>query len=290
MPELPDIEAYVHALRARVLAKPLLRLRVKSPFVLRSVDPPVREAEGRPVVDVARSGKRIVLSLDNGVHVAIHLMIAGRLKWAKPGAAPGLAAFDFPVGTLVFTEAGSKHRASIHLLREFPRAEGVEPLVVSVRDFAAALRSENHTIKRSLTMPSIVSGIGNAYSDEILHQAKMSPVLLTSRMTDADVKRLHVAMRDVLSRWSDKLRTDKWPTKVTAFQADFAAHGKFGQPCPECATLIQRIVRGEHETNYCPRCQTGGKMLADRALSKLLHDDWPTTIEAWESKQMPRGD
>lgn len=290
MPELPDIEAYVNALRSRVSGKPLARLRIKSPFVLRSVNPPVREAEGRTVVAVARSGKRIVLSLDNDVHVAIHLMIAGRLKWAKPGAAPGLASFDFPDGTVVFTEAGSKHRASIHLLRAFPRAEGVEPLSVSVAEFAAVLRSENHTIKRSLTMPSMVSGIGNAYSDEILHQAKMSPVLLTSRMSDADFERLHVAMRDVLSRWSEKLRSDKWPAKVTAFQDEFSAHGKFGQQCPACGTLIQRIVRGEHETNYCPRCQTGGKMLADRALSKLLHDDWPATIEAWESKQMPRGD
>lgn len=294
VPELPDIELYVEALRERVLGEPLQRVRIKSPFVLRSVDPPVGAAEGKRVRDVRRVGKRIVLALDDDISVVLHLMIAGRLQWRKAGTKPTgkihLASFDFPEGVLLFTEAASKHRAAMHVVRGDPRAldpGGIEPLDATREEFAQALRRESHTLKRSLTDPRILAGIGNAYSDEILHRAKLSPVQLTKNLDDEEIGRLYDAVRATLVEWTERLRKEakgKWPEKVTAFREDFAAHGKFGEPCPVCATAIQRIVRGEHETNYCPRCQTGGRMLADRALSKLLHEDWPETIDEWEAR------
>lgn len=298
MPELPDVELYVEALRERVLGEPLQRIRIKSPFVLRSVDPPVGAAEGKVVRDVRRVGKRIALVLDDGLAVVLHLMIAGRLQWKKVGTKPTgkihLASFDFPEGVLLFTEAATKHRAAMHVVRGDPRqldVGGLEPLEATRAHFAEAIRRESHTLKRTLTDPRILAGIGNAYSDEILHRAKLSPVQLTKNLDDEEVARLHEATRAVLVEWTQKLRQEakgKWPEKVTAFREDFAAHGKFGEPCPVCGTAIQRIVRGEQETNYCPRCQTGGKMLADRALSKLLHEDWPETIDEWEEKMRRR--
>ena len=294
LPELPDIELYVEALRARVLGEPLERVRIKSPFVLRSVDPPVSAAEGKVVRDVRRVGKRIALVLDDDVAVVLHLMIAGRLSWKKVGTKPTgrmhLASFDFPEGVLLFTEAASKHRAAMNVVRGDPRqldAGGLEPLEIDLAAFAEALRRENRTLKRALTDPRVLSGIGNAYSDEILHRARLSPVQLTRNLDDAEMEVLLEATRATLVEWTEKLRREakgKWPERVTAFRPDFAVHGKFGEPCPVCATAVQRIVRGEHETNYCPRCQTGGKLLADRALSKLLHDDWPSTIEEWEER------
>lgn len=294
MPELPDLELYVDALRERLLGKPLERIRIKSPFVLRSVDPPVSAAEGKLVRDVRRIGKRIALVLEEDVSVVLHLMIAGRLQWKPVGTRPTgkihLASFDFPEGVLLFTEAASKHRAAMNLVRGDSRQldmGGIEPLDASLAQFAEALRRENHTLKRTLTDPRMFAGIGNAYSDEILHRAKLSPVQLTKNLDDYEVARLHDATRATLLEWTRKLHEEakgKWPEKVTAFRKDFAVHGKFGEPCPVCGTLVQRIVRGEHETNYCPRCQTEGRMLADRALSKLLHEDWPDTIDEWEEK------
>jgi len=296
VPELPDVTLYVEALRARVLGKQLQAAALSSPFLLRTVDPPLKDVVGHDVVDVRRVGKRVALVMDDDVCVVFHLMIAGRLHWKKRGTRgrAALAAFDFPDGTLTFTEAGSKHRAALHVVRlsalSSLDAGGIEPLTATRAEFAAALRRENHTLKRSLTDPRFLAGIGNAYSDEILHRAKLSPVLLTSRMTDEEAARLHAATREVLVEFTDKMRAElkgAFPEKVTAFREDFATHGKFGKPCPVCGTTIQRIVKGENESNYCPRCQTGGKMLADRALSKLLHDDWPKTIDEWEQRKMP---
>jgi formamidopyrimidine-DNA glycosylase len=294
MPELPDIEVYLDALRPRVVGQRLQRVRLASPFLLRSVDPPIADAEGRTVVGVRRLGKRIVFALDGDLFLVLHLMIAGRLQWKAAGTKPpgkvGLAAFDFPTGTLVLTEAGSKKRASLHVVRgetELVRHNpgGLEMLDADAAAFRKALRRENHTLKRALTDPRLFSGIGNAYSDEILHRARMSPLTLTGRMSDADADHLFAAIRDSLRDWLARHRAEVgagWPEKVTAFRPDMAVHGKFGQPCPFCGTKVQRIVYADNETNYCPRCQTGGKLLADRSLSRLLKDDWPRSIEELE--------
>jgi len=297
MPELPDIEVYVEALAGRVVGAPLLGVRLGSPFLLRSADPPLAAATGKKVLAVRRLGKRIVLALEEELALVLHLMIAGRLHWKEPGAKlpgrVGLAAFDFPAGTLVLTEAGSKRRAALHLVRgEAALAAlgrgGLEPLGASREAFAAALRAENHTLKRALTDPRLFSGIGNAYSDEILHRARLSPVKLTSRLDDDEVAALHAATQAVLAEWTARLRAEAaaapsgFPEKVTAFRPEMAVHGRHRQPCPVCGTLVQRIVRAENEVNYCPRCQTGGQILSDRSLARLLKEDWPRTIEELE--------
>ncbi|MBD3160880.1 MAG: formamidopyrimidine-DNA glycosylase [Candidatus Eisenbacteria bacterium] len=291
MPELPDLVVIIEALRARVLDRRLERVRIRAPFVLRTFDPPIDEAEGRTIRLLSRIGKRIVLHLEGERFLVVHLMIAGRLRWKPPGAAIpgkiGLAAFDFDSGTLLLTEAGTKKRASLSLLRGSGALAaldpgGVEPLEVDPERFGAALRARNHTLKRALTDPRIVSGVGNAYSDEILHRARLSPFLLTRRIGDGELARLHAACRAVLTEWIDRLRgktKDGWPEKVTAFHEEMAAHGRFGKPCPACGAAIQRIVHADNETNYCPRCQTGGRILADRALSRLLRKDWPDRLE-----------
>lgn len=294
MPELPDVTVYVEALQARVLGKPLLGVRVASPFVVRTFDPPLSSAAGKRVEGVRRLGKRIVFELEGGLSLVVHLMIAGRFKWleakAKVPAKVGLAAFDFADGTLVLTEAATKKRASIHLARslaEFQRG-GLEPLESSREEFEAALRKENHTLKRSLTDPRLFSGIGNAYSDEILHRARLSPAQLTRKLSPEDAGRLFDATRTVLVEWTGRLRAEaagNFPGKVTAFRKEMAVHGKYKKPCPVCGTAVQRIAYADNETNYCPRCQTGGKLLSDRSLARLLHDDWPRTIEELEEKQ-----
>jgi len=291
LPELPDITVYVEALRQRIVGQPIDEVRLKTPFLLRTVDPPLTDLIGKRVDGVERLGKRVVLELDGELFVVIHLMIAGRLHWkargAKSGSRSDLAALEFPTGILSLTEAGTKRRASLHLVRgraglaEFKRG-GLEPLDATLDDFAARLRSENHTVKRSLTDPRLFSGIGNAYSDEILHRAKLSPVKLTSRLTDEEIARLFDATKATLIEWTDRLRSeagDAFPEKVTAFRPEMAVHGRFGQPCPVCGTPVQRIRYADNETNYCARCQTDGKLLADRALSRLLKQDWPRSID-----------
>ena len=293
MPELPDVTVYVESIAARVAGQPLQGVRVASPFVVRTFDPPLSAASGRRVLEVRRLGKRIVFVLEGGLFLVIHLMIAGRFKWLERGAKipgkVGLAALDFPPGTLMLTEAATKKRASIHLARaldEFQRG-GIEPLMCTLDEFEAALRRENHTLKRSLTDPRLFSGIGNAYSDEILHRSKLSPALLTQKMSRDEVRALFEATRTVLTEWTERLRQEareKFPEKVTAFRDDFAVHGKYKQPCPVCGTAVQRIAYADNETNYCPRCQTGGKLLSDRSLARLLHDDWPRTIEELEER------
>ena len=297
MPELPDVVVYVEALRQRIVGQPLQRVHLVSPFLLRSVDPPMREVEGRRVLDVRRLGKRIVLSLEGDLYLVFHLMIAGRFRWEKRGAKPakkiGLAAFDFPTGTLIMTEASPKKRASLHLVHgdvalaaHDPR--GLEVLHASEVDFRHVLLRENHTLKRALTDPRLFSGIGNAYSDEILHAARLSPVKLTSKMSEEEISRLYDATRSTLLRWTGILRRefgDRFPGagEITAFREGFAVHGRYRQPCPDCGTQVQRIRYAENETNYCPRCQTGGRLLADRSLSRLLRDDWPRSIDELES-------
>jgi len=293
MPELPDVTVYVESIAARVVGQLLRAVRVASPFVVRTFDPPLSAASGQRVLQVRRLGKRIVFSLENGLFLVIHLMIAGRFRWAEAGAKipgkVGLAAFDFPSGTLLLTEAATRKRASIHLARsldEFRRG-GIEPLESTAEEFEAALRRENHTLKRVLTDPRLFSGIGNAYSDEILHRAKLSPALLTQRMSADDARALFEATRAILTDWTHRLREeakDRFPEKVTAFRDDFAVHGKYKKPCPVCGTAVQRIAYADNETNYCPRCQTGGKLLSDRSLARLLHDDWPRTIEELEER------
>jgi len=291
MPELPDITVYIEALESRIVGQPLERTRIAKPFLLRSVDPPISAANGKRVTGVRRMGKRIVLELEDDLFLVIHLMIAGRLRWVAAGAKVpgklGLAAFDFPNGTLILTEAGSKRRASLWLVRgeagleQFDRG-GLEVLDANVEEFAERLRRENHTLKRSLTDPRLFSGIGNAYSDEILHRAQLSPVKHTSRLTEDEIARLFQATRSILIEWTDRLRQESandFPGKVTAFREEMAVHGKFGQPCPVCGTPVQRIRYADNETNYCPRCQTEGKLLADRALSRLLKQDWPRSID-----------
>ncbi|HUL59828.1 MAG TPA: DNA-formamidopyrimidine glycosylase family protein [Anaeromyxobacteraceae bacterium] len=294
MPELPDVQVYVEAIAARVQGRPLQRVRLGNPFLLRSADPPLAEAAGRRVIGVSRLGKRIVLALEGDLFLVVHLMIAGRLHWKEPGAKlpgrAGLAAFDFPEGSLVLTEAGTKRRAALHLvrgeaaLRALDRG-GIEPLAGGAGAFAAALRRENHTLKRALTDPSLFSGIGNAYSDEILHRARLSPVKLTARLDDGEIASLFDATRAVLTEWTDRLRREagtEFPEGVTAFRPEMAVHGRHRQPCPVCGTPVQRIVRAENEVNYCPRCQTGGQILSDRSLARLLKADWPKTIEELE--------
>ncbi len=300
MPELPDVAAYLTALEPRVVGQRLARIRLASPFVLRSVDPPVAEAEGRRVVGLRRVGKRIVLELEGEIFVVIHLMIAGRLHWRPAGARPpgrvGLAAFDFPDGTLTLTEAGTRRRAAIHLARgEAALAAhdpgGLDVMRASVDEFRQALSRERHTLKRALTDPRLLDGIGNAYADEILHRARLSPVRMTDQLGDAEVERLHAGTRAVLTEWSERLCAEAraaFPEKVTAFREGMAVHGRYGQPCPMCGAPVQRIAHAENETNYCAVCQTGGRLLADRALSRLLHQDWPRTLEELEER-LPSG-
>ena len=296
MPELPDVELYLFALRQRIVGAKLERVRLATPFLLRSVEPPLDAATGQTVVGVRRIGKRIVWELEGELFLVFHLMIAGRFKWRDRGAAVprkvGLAAFDFAGGTLLLTEVATKKRASLHVvgsenaLASFDPG-GLEPMTSSVDSFAAALGKESHTLKRALTDPHLFSGIGNAYSDEILHRARLSPFKLTRQLTAGEIRRLHTATLEILSEWTDRLRSDagdKFPEKVTAFHDEMAVHGRFGQPCPRCGTPVQRIVHGEHEGNYCPTCQTEGRLLADRALSKLLKDDWPKTLDEMERR------
>ena len=302
VPELPDIEVYAGALRARVLGEPLRAVQVASPFLLRTADPPLLAAVGRRVGAVRRLGKRLVLALEGDLFLALHLMIAGRLHWREPGAkSPGrtgkpLARLEFPRGTLVLTEAGSRRRTAMHLLRgEAALAAldrgGVEVLSCDLKAFREALLSENHTLKRALTDPRLCSGIGNAYSDEILHRARLSPVALTGRLAAEEWARLFEATRAVLSEWTERLRReagDGFPEGVTAFREGMAVHGRHRLPCPDCGTPVQRIRRAENETDYCPRCQTGGRILSDRSLARLLKDDWPRTVEEMERLEARR--
>lgn len=291
MPELPDVTVYIEALRKRIAGAEFLKLRLANPFVLRTVEPAASEVAGKAVRNVDRMGKRIVIELDDELFIVIHLMIAGRFKWLPSGAKVpgkvGLAAFDFSTGTLVLTEAGSKRRASIHLLRgrDAVRAQdpgGIEVLECDLATFRATLTRSRHTLKRALTDPHLFSGIGNAYSDEILHRARLSPVQMTTNLDDEEIARLFDATRATLIEWTDRLRADAgegFPEKVTAFRPGMAVHGRFREPCPNCGSPVQRIVYSENETNYCARCQTGGKLLADRALSRLLKSDWPKSID-----------
>lgn len=300
MPELPDIVVYIDRLRPRVEGQILQHIRVASPFFVRSYDPPLQALEGKRVVGLRRLGKRIVLACEGNLFLVLHLMIAGRLHWKPPGTRPpgkvGLAALGFPTGTLTVTEAGTKKRASLHLVQgEAALAahdpHGLEVLEADLPAFRTALLRENHTLKRTLTDPHVFSGIGNAYSDEILHRARLSPVTWTTRLADEEIKRLLDAVKEVLQEWTVRLREEVgagFPEKVTAFREGMAVHGRFGKPCPVCGTAVQRIVHGENETNYCPRCQTGGKLLADRSLSRLLKDDWPRTIEELEEGRNAR--
>lgn len=296
MPELPDIELYLHALRPRLVGAALEGVRVASPFVVRSVTPPLSAAVGRTVVGLRRLGKRIVVELDEELFLVLHLMIAGRLRWKASGAPVpgriGLAAFDFPANTLLLTEAGATKRASLYLVRgedalQMHDPGGIDVMTAGVEAFGRALQRENHTLKRALTDPRVLSGIGNAYSDEILHAARMSPMKLTHRLGPDEIEHLHRAVVEVLASWRDRLIAeagDAFPEKVSAFRAGMAAHGRYGQPCPICGTAIQRIRYAVNEANYCPECQTGGRLHADRSLSRLLKDDWPRTLEELERR------
>jgi formamidopyrimidine-DNA glycosylase len=291
MPELPDVAVYIEAIGARVVDRTLLRLRIASPFILRTFDPAPAEVAQKRVRGLRRIGKRIVFELEDDLFIVVHLMIAGRFQWLAAGAKIpgklGLAAFDFDDGTLLLTEAGSKRRASIHIVRgEAAVLEmdpgGIEPLAMTLDDFRAALTRERHTVKRTLTDPHVFSGIGNAYSDEILHRARLSPVQLTTNLDDGEIERLYDAVRSTLLDWIERLRRETgsgFPAKVTAFRPDMAVHGRYGKPCPDCGSPVQHIVYAENETNYCARCQTGGRLLADRALSRLLKSDWPRSID-----------
>jgi len=294
MPELPDIVLYLEQLAPRVLNQTLERVLIRSPFVVRSVDPPITAAAGKRVLGLRRMGKRIVFELEGGLFLVVHLMIAGRFRWKPPGTKPvgklGLAAFEFPSGVLLLTEAGTKRRASINLvageaaLSQFDRG-GLEVLQSDELSFAARLRSESHTLKRALTDPRLFSGIGNAYSDEILHRARLSPLARTAKLSDDEVGRLYHATRRTLEDWIARLRTEqgeKFPEKVTAFREGMAVHGRYRLPCPDCGTPVQRIRYADNETNYCARCQTGGRLLADRAMSRLLKEDWPRSIDELE--------
>jgi formamidopyrimidine-DNA glycosylase len=300
VPELPDIETYLAALEPRILGRRLERMRIAGPSLLRSVDPPLAEAEGRRVASLRRLGKRIAIGLDGGIFLVIHLMIAGRLRWRARGAAlarrGALAAFDFENGSLLLVEAGTKRRATLHVVRgEAALAEhdpgGLEVLGSDLAAFSSRITAENHTLKRTLTDPRILSGIGNAYSDEILHGARLSPVRQTRKLSPEEILRLWTATRETLLAWTERLRRetgDAFPEKVTAFREGMAVHGRFGKPCPDCGAPVQRIVHAGSETNYCAACQTGGRLLADRALSRLLHEDWPRTLEELEARQGAR--
>jgi formamidopyrimidine-DNA glycosylase len=317
MPELPDIELYLHALKSRIVGQRLERVRLASPFLVRSVDPPLEATFGRTVIGLRRIGKRVVWAFDQELFLVIHLMIAGRFRWhpaepvspelarrsirakAEPVKIPGkvgLAAFEFSNGTLLLTEAGSKRRASLYVVRgEASLAEldpgGIDVLSSTVEDFGAAVRRENHTLKRALTDPHLLSGVGNAYSDEILHAAKLSPMQLTARLTPADIARLHSATISTLRAWRDRLIAETgegFPEKITAFREGMAAHGRYGQPCPVCGTPIQRIRYADNEANYCATCQTGGKLLADRAMSRLLKQDWPKSLDEMDEHMAKR--
>ena len=294
MPELPDIVVYIEALERRVLGRTLRGVRIASPSVLRTFDPPYDAPVGLDVVGLQRVGKRIVFEFDGDLYLVIHLMVAGRLRWEQPGKAipkkVGLAAFDFEDGSLILTEQGTRRRAGIWLSRGYDGVAaldrgGVEPLDVTAEEFGVALKTENRTLKRALTDPRIFAGIGNAYSDEILWKGRLSPVKRTSQLSDDEVKRLHDAVVTSLEEWTQLLRDEvgeDWPKKVTAFRDDMAVHGKYGEQCPRCGSKVQRIVYASNETNYCATCQTDGKLLADRSLSRLLKDDWPKTIEEME--------
>ncbi|WP_422922949.1 Fpg/Nei family DNA glycosylase [Singulisphaera sp. PoT] len=291
MPELPDIAIYVEALERRVLGAILKDVRIRSPFLLRTFDPPLESAFGKKLVAIRRLGKRLVFGLDDDLWLILHLMIAGRLHWkplGKPASSKaGLATFLFSTGSLLLTEAGTKHRAGLHLIQGSATLEehdpgGLEPLSATLDDFRVALQAQNHTIKRSLTNPRIFSGIGNAYSDEILHRARLSPLTLTQKLKPDEVERLYEATRVVLVEWIERLRAeagDGFPEKVTAFRPEMAVHGRFGMACPVCQAPVQRIRYADNETNYCPRCQTNGRILADRSLSRLLKDDWPRHLD-----------
>ena len=291
VPELPDIEVYLESLRDRIEGRVLERLRLKSPFLLRTALPPVDTVAGRRVVTLRRIGKRIAIGVEGGLFLVIHLMIAGRLHWRDAGDRREprnvLASFEFDGGNLHLTEAGSKRRASLHVVEGEAGLAALDPggrdvFAIGPGEFSRTLRERNHTLKRALTDPRIFSGIGNAYSDEILHAAKLSPLALTSKLSDAEIARLFEATRSTLTAWTERLRTEaggRFPEKVTAFHAGMAVHGRYGQPCPVCGAPVQRIVYADNETNYCARCQTGGRILADRALSRLLHDDWPRSLD-----------
>jgi formamidopyrimidine-DNA glycosylase len=291
MPELPDITVYIEALESRIVGHTLERVRIPKPFLLRSVDPPLTAVNGKRVTGIRRLGKRIGIELDEDLFLVIHLMIAGRLRWVPTGGKVpgkiGLAAFDFDNGTLILTEAGTKRRASLWVVRgersltQFERG-GLEVLDADLSEFTERLARENHTLKRSLTDPRLFSGIGNAYSDEILHRAGLSPIKHTNKLGDDEIARLFQATREILVEWTDRLRKESkgdFPARVTAFREEMAVHGKFGKPCPVCGTPVQRIRYADNETNYCPRCQTDGRLLADRALSRLLREDWPRSID-----------
>jgi formamidopyrimidine-DNA glycosylase len=295
MPELPDITAYIRALEPRIVGQPLEQVRIASAFLLRTAQPPLASVEGRTVRELRRIGKRIAIQVEGDLWLVLHLMIAGRLHWRKPGVKlagrQSLAAFDFPKGSLVLTEAGSKRRASLHLLSgedslRSVDAGGVDVFSSDLDSFRAALTAENHTLKRALTDPRLLSGIGNAYSDEILHAAQLSPITLTNKLTPQEWERLFTATRNTLKLWMDRLRAEAeagFPEKVTAFRKDMAVHGRYGQPCPRCGDQVLRIRYADKETNYCARCQTGGKVLADRSLSRLLGSDWPRTLDELEA-------
>jgi formamidopyrimidine-DNA glycosylase len=295
MPELPDIVAYIEALEKRIVGQKIEGIRIASPFLLRTAVPPLRSAEGKTVTQIRRMGKRICIGLEDDLWLVLHLMIAGRLHWKERGAKlarpRGLAAFDFPHGTLLWTEAGSQKRASLHVVAGEEGLHALDPGGLEVLDadfdqFAAGLTRENHTLKRAITDPHLFSGIGNAYSDEILWQAQLSPMQLTQKLKPDEVARLYEAVRSTLTQWVSQLRKetgDAFPEKVTAFRKEMAVHGKYKQPCPRCGKPIQRIRYAGNEANYCPHCQTGGKLLADRALSRLLRDDWPKTLEQLET-------
>ncbi len=297
MPELPDIEVYLDALRERIEGRKLLGIRLGSPFLLRSVDPPIADAVGRRITALRRLGKRIVFELEDDLYLVLHLMIAGRLRWNDPGAKLpgklGLAAFDFEPGSLIVTEASKKKRASLHVVRGSAGLHehdpgGIDPLTSDAKEFAAALCAKTHTLKRALTDPSILSGVGNAYSDEILHAARLSPFKRTDRIDSDELERLRLAIVHVMHDWLTRLREERgkgFPMKVTAFREGMAVHGRYGEPCPVCASPVQRLVYAATEANYCATCQTGGKLLADRALSRLLKKDWPKSLEELEQRR-----
>ena len=301
MPELPDILLYIESLKPRILNQSLQRVRLASPFVVRSVTPSISAISNRTVRALRRLGKQIILEFDGGLFLVVHLMIAGRFQWKEPGARIpgklGLAAFDFPAGTLLLTEAGSKKRASLHVvegehrLAAFDRG-ALEVLDSSLEEFRQTLTKENHTLKRSLTDPRLFSGIGNAYSDEILHKARLSPMKLTSKLSADEIARLHSATKSTLAAWIERLRAEagsSFPSKVTAFRPEMAVHGCYGQPCPVCGSPVQRIVYAENECNYCATCQTEGRLLADRALTRLLKQDWPRSLDEWGERKENSG-